>query len=1481
SDETTEDTAKKPTFKKGLFHSGETPEEKAARKAEKAAAKEAKKAERAAKKAEKKEQKLQQKAEKKAAREEKREAALAAKRAKKERKVLLSFEDENPDAVAGQEASEEATDANAAAGAESTETIERAETAETSEDAAVSFGAADGDLADMAASDEMSGVSGPDASIEQSERSAANGSELNSPSEKVKSEEFSGEASSDESSETAGSRTVSEDVADAKEEGEEADRTSADTVESASADTAESASADTAESTEPTEQELKAQRAEKVKEQNKKWKSEIRDAVKTQKQIKREERARERARIKEENRILRSPNATDEEREAAWAARMERAVQKKQEKEARQDDSTLGLFMENLMAFTDIRDNRITYADKYFGAVIEIMPIAFGSFSEEQRKSVIENGLGKILRSIPEEGYVNLIKLDRPIRYDKFLDREYDRLDELKIAYENGELQEEQLKARVEVLYDRINDLQRLCFEDKVITPHYYLAIFDRDPEKLERLCEDALLSLEQGLMDGNRLDTRELAIFLKYSNQLDFEERDIEWIDPEDYAQWAMPDVVKFKSRSASVSHMLTRTYRVYSYPGEVNDAYLAKVMSIPSTKVVIKLRQVEQHTAIAGIDQSLQELRSRYAATSAESKLMKLGEHIASLGDLLETLYDEHEVLMDANIYVTTYDVLATENSGAYDMPKKSLRTPIEEMDKTVCALWKEAGFKLMPMDFNQLDGFVASQVSAFDPGQGMARGIPSNSMAAALPWIYPLINDVGGVKLGLGSGVPVYLDLFKKDEAKAAGSLVMTGRSGAGKTYAIKSMIAALACTDTRICILDPDLEYQELVTNLHGKVVNMSNVQKSRINPLQIPPELLGPRGNGYSEHLDFLKRFYELLLPDYDPESISLLMALTEKLYRRFGITPDQNLARLRPEDFPILDDLYDQIGMELSRTAGDEKKGDLRSLRHAIAEYSLGGKNADLWNGKTLLDPTGKLTVFQFKSMLQGGQRQIALAQEMLLLRWLENEALRLSRLRKLEGHQGRLLVVLDEALYFADEKYPMAFDEALSLSRVLSRHNGSLLLSMGDLRQIAGNEEAGQVVRELIKSCTYRMLFTPLPSEMEELCKLFEGERPLSEEVQKTILDAPKGACCLQADHGKSVMLSVEVFPVVSDMIRQKKYASHYFAQEEGRQNWEEFVSESREAYQTSIEENRLALLEEEERLKRARNRRSYSSKTIEDPDAFMYIPDVVEDLPFEDGLSKEASYEDTESDAAELAKAYYEEGPDIDAYDVSEYDTEYEADDEAEYEADDEAEYEADYEAEYEAAYGEDAYEEEPYEEDGYGADDYATDDYAADGYATDNYATNGYTTDYSTEGEGASYDDGFDHSALFEDEKGYVYVKEKERPQRVNARRERSVRGVQRDPAQDQLLETINREKEQISRLQKELEQERARMERERLDSQRQILAMERAVFEAQKNNSMQEAFVSLSETLKQMQQMMASMNGAAQNSGQKDTDQDPKE
>ena len=93
---------------------------------------------------------------------------------------------------------------------------------------------------------------------------------------------------------------------------------------------------------------------------------------------------------------------------------------------------------------------------------------------------------------------------------------------------------------------------------------------------------------------------------------------------------------------------------------------------------------------------------------------------------------------------------------------------------------------------------------------------------------------------------------------------------------------------------------------------------------------------------------------------------------------------------------------------------------------------------------------------------------------------------------------------------------------------------------------------------------------------------------------------------------------------------------------------------------------------------------------------------------------------------------------------------------------------------------------------------------------------------------------------------------------------------------DSGNADIYAALSKEREEIARLQNELAMEKNRMEKERLDSQRQLLAMERAMFEAQKNNSMQEAFIQLSETLRQMQDMMSqNAGGRADSAGGKES------
>ena len=256
------------------------------------------------------------------------------------------------------------------------------------------------------------------------------------------------------------------------------------------------------------------------------------------------ETARERKqRIKEEDKKLKDKAVPEAEKEAIRARRAEEskaaAVRMAEAKEATMDRNR----MEEIIAVTGISDGFIEYLKgSYYGAVLEIDPVEFRFFSAHRRNNSIENCMGRVLRSLHSGYSANIVKIERPIVYDRYLEKEYAKLEMLSTEYENGILTEAELKARVEIEYDRINELRALCGERKVISAFYYLVLFESDKRQLDLQIRDAEHLLINGELTVHRLDDKELAVFLKYSNQIDFDEHEVDNIRPEDLHLWAQP---------------------------------------------------------------------------------------------------------------------------------------------------------------------------------------------------------------------------------------------------------------------------------------------------------------------------------------------------------------------------------------------------------------------------------------------------------------------------------------------------------------------------------------------------------------------------------------------------------------------------------------------------------------------------------------------------------------------------------------------------------------------------------------------------------------------------------------------------------------------------------------------------------------------------------------------------------------------------
>ena len=904
--------------------------------------------------------------------------------------------------------------------------------------------------------------------------------------------------------------------------------------------------------------------------------------------------------IKQENRILKSKIATEEEKNAVWLARAQRSAEKKKaKKEARneREENANYDFMENIIPFTGVKDNLIEYGGKYYGSVIEIDPVEFRFFSEHRRNNSIESGVGRVLRGIHSGFAANIVKLERPIIYDRYLKKEEKKLAQIRKSFESGMMNEEEFQARVEIENDRLAELKGLCSDKQVVASFYYIVLFESDKKQLELQTKAAIDSLEKGEMTVRRLGTKELAVFLKYTNQIDFDERDIDKYKQDDYAQWAMPQKVAVKYRTVEVNDIVTHNFRVVNYPSWVGDAWLAGVLSLPATKVVVKCAPMERGKAIRTIDRSLQELRGQYNATGVDSRRIELEGHIDTLSNLLVTLQGEGEELLQCNIYVTAYDTQLTRiNKALEEWP--SLFPEISNLKKTVRRTWQESNFRLNGMDFNQMNAFIGSQISAYDPEAKQGRGIPSNSVAAGYPWIYAHISDEGGVKLGSSDGVPVFIDFFRRDSERVNSNMVIIGKSGSGKSYATKSILANLASEDAKIFILDPENEYSELAQNLHGKVINVANAQYGRLNPFHIitaldDDEEGGNAAGSFATHLQFLEEFYRQILPDIEKDALEYLNNLTERLYTNRGITPESDLSRLRPEDYPVFDDLYDAVLEEFERTDNEYIRSMLRTLVNYVAKFATGGRNSNIWNGPSTVTTDENFTVFNFQAMLANRNTTIANAQMLLVLKYIDNEIIKNRDYNTKYGLNRKVVVVIDEAHVFIDAKFPVALDFMFQLAKRIRKYNGMQIVITQNIKDFVGSDEIARKSTAIINACQYSFIFALAPNDMHDLCKLYEKAGGINENEQEQIIQAPRGQAFTIMSANSRSTFRVEVPANMVDMFQDKDFQSFYYTGTEGAAAWDEFVGESRALNRENTRSNRKTVIIPIENAEKQKKRR------------------------------------------------------------------------------------------------------------------------------------------------------------------------------------------------------------------------------------------------------------------------------------------------
>ena len=747
--------------------------------------------------------------------------------------------------------------------------------------------------------------------------------------------------------------------------------------------------------------------------------------------------------------------------------------------------------IDTLLGLKEIKANGLlAYNGGMYGRVIKVGQKNFG-IEDVMQQNIDIGYIANALKLLDANQSADIIKIDRPVNLDGFAKDIFNRLSALH-EY-NAEIKRNILQERIDRI-DRLNNIRKQYLSD------YYIIVYGRNELDLESTAINIAGEVGKSGLSTKLLGMRDTAVFLKYSFSRNFDEREEKDIADEDLLAWVKPKEVVFHGNRYVIDGTEASVLTVADYPLRVKNAWGAKLFNIPNTKVVMHVRPVDKYKAIRRIDKCIGEMATKQIVADKASEANSAETHQETMNALLDSLQTENESLLDVTLTVTVYNYLKNENY------KKAVRRAM-----------LTDNFKPSTLYGLQIEGFKTAAVSPAATLKNHERGINSSSLAAVFPFVRTCVLDDGGILLGENktNGYPFILNLWKRGNLYQNSNAMIIGKSGSGKSFFLKTLIANEWANGTRVIVLDPEAEYLTLTRNLSGNIIDVGNAKEGRINPFHIY-KILTEDGTPadpkvtFNTHLKMLESFFKIVLADAPVDVIELINNLVVETYEKMGITETTDCSVFKAEDFPLFSDLLGTLQAKDKESMDSLTLRDMRTAELYLQKF-VSGRYSDIWNAPSTLKTDADLIDFDFQSLFANKNNVVANAQMLLIFRFIEQEVIN-AREKNKGGANLHTLIIADEAHLYIDPKFPIALDFFYSMSKRIRKYNGSFIPATQNIADWNANEELRGKTSAIIKNSQYSFIFKLSAPDMKDVLDIYKAGDSFNDEEQRMIISAVTG---------------------------------------------------------------------------------------------------------------------------------------------------------------------------------------------------------------------------------------------------------------------------------------------------------------------------------------------------------------------------------